>query len=145
MAANTAPAGPDIDGTINDDLGNNLLGAALSGTTSGAGDVFSDTPLLAPLGDYGGPTQTMIPQAGSPALGAGNNTGGPSSDQRGSSRSTGSNTDIGAVEGALFTVINTNDSGVGSLRESILDANSSDGADNIIFSSLFNKIGRAHV
>lgn len=35
---------------------------------------------------------------------------------------------------ATFTVSNTNDSGTGSLRQAILDANSATGADNIQFS-----------
>ena len=37
------------------------------------------------------------------------------------------------VEGATLTVINTNDSGVGSLRQAIIDANTASGADLINF------------
>lgn len=40
---------------------------------------------------------------------------------------------IGAVQAATFTVINTNDSGTGSLRQAILDANANAGADDIVF------------
>jgi hypothetical protein len=37
------------------------------------------------------------------------------------------------VEAATFTVINTNDSGAGSLRQAVLDANTNPGADTIVF------------
>jgi hypothetical protein len=56
-------------------------------------------PLLAPLANYGGQTQTMLPLIGSPALERAlilDNT--PSSDQRGYARPTGLLPDIGAVE-----------------------------------------------
>src|SRR5574338_1444983 len=39
----------------------------------------------------------------------------------------------GAAVGATFTVINTNDSGPGSLRQAILDANANAGLDTIEF------------
>ena len=43
VAGNTATnSNPDIDGSIANDLGYNLLGTALQGTTFGPGDVFSD-------------------------------------------------------------------------------------------------------
>ncbi len=79
-----------IDGVITTDDGNNLLGTAVNNTTtdptSGPGDVFSDRPRLAALGNYGGPTQTMDVLAGSPAIGAGNAGAAnlPATDQRGS-------------------------------------------------------------
>jgi hypothetical protein len=44
----------------------------------------------------------------------------------------------GRIAPATFTVSNTNDSGTGSLRQAILDANAAAGADTIVFSSLFN-------
>jgi hypothetical protein len=83
------------------DLGHNLLGTALSGTVSGTGDVFSDTPLLAPLGNYGGPTQTMALLPGSPAIDAGTATGAPTTDQRGFGR-VGA-VDIGAFESSAIS------------------------------------------
>ncbi|MBK8467448.1 MAG: hypothetical protein IPL32_16650 [Chloracidobacterium sp.] len=42
------------------------------------------------------------------------------------------------VSAATFTVTNTNDSGAGSLRQAVLDANAASGSDTIVFSSLFN-------
>ena len=39
---------------------------------------------------------------------------------------------------ATFTVTNTNDSGAGSLRQAIIDANASPGADTIVFDASFN-------
>jgi len=57
------------------------------------GITFAD-PLLGPLQDNGGPTQTMALLAGSPAIGGGANC--PALDQRGVARSNGC--DIGAVQ-----------------------------------------------
>ena len=42
------------------------------------------------------------------------------------------------ISAATFTVTNTNDSGAGSLRQAILDANAAAGADTIVFSALFS-------
>ena len=61
VAGNTATSNADIDGTY----------------TDGGGNIFGGTPAspidpgLAPLGSFGGPTQTMIPLPGSPAICAG--------------------------------------------------------------------------
>ena len=58
-------------------------------------------PQLAPLGNYGGPTQTRPPLPGSPAIDACTNGIDPSltTDQRGFPRIVGLYADIGAVEG----------------------------------------------
>ena len=56
-------------------------------------------PDLAPLGNYGGPTQTMPPLPGSPAIGAGSVAANTfSTDQRGYSRTQNGLIDLGAVE-----------------------------------------------
>ena len=39
----------------------------------------------------------------------------------------------GPISAVTFTVTNTNDAGAGSLRQAILDANASAGADDIVF------------
>ena len=81
IAGNTGSSDDFGGGNIGTDLGDNLIG----------GD-----PKLAPLGDYGGPTQTMIPLPGSQAIDAAS-TSTRSTDQRGFPITDGS-PDIGAVE-----------------------------------------------
>jgi len=53
---------------------------------TGRGDLPATDPLLGPLADNDGPTQTHALQSGSPAIDAGDNTGCPSTDQRGIAR-----------------------------------------------------------
>jgi hypothetical protein len=105
VAGNTAPTGPDINktsGTLTV-LGADLIGinstvetefpaGPLAGTAASPLD-----PLLAPLGEYGGPTQTMALRVGSRAINA---AGGsvPLTDQRGFARTVGGAPDIGAYE-----------------------------------------------
>jgi hypothetical protein len=63
-------------------------------------------PLLDALGDNGGPTQTMMPQTGSPAIDAGGACS-VATDQRGIPRPQGSACDVGAVEleaGPMYTL-----------------------------------------
>src|SRR5207244_5627491 len=84
---------------------------------------------------------------GSPAIDKGKNFSASTTDQRGAgfartfddpsvpNATGGDGTDIGALESApqAFTVLNTKDSGAGSLRQAILDANASPGTDAIEF------------
>ncbi|MEO5715708.1 MAG: choice-of-anchor Q domain-containing protein [Luteolibacter sp.] len=63
-------------------------------TVSGTNNLLTGNPLLAPLGEYGGPTRTMPPLPGSPAINAGTTT--LTTDQRGFPRV--DTPDIGAVE-----------------------------------------------
>lgn len=64
----------------------------------GLGNITGD-PLLAPLADNGGPTLTMLLQAGSPALNAGPGALCTPTDQRGVARGgTAQSCDLGAVE-----------------------------------------------
>jgi len=75
-----------------------------AGTTSGIAvqtgvNLTSGTPLLAPLGNYGGPTPTMPPLPGSPAIDGCTNGTTFTTDQRGYPRTLGREPDIGAVEG----------------------------------------------
>ncbi len=76
-------------------------GHNLSNDTScaitGSGDQRNVDPKLGPLAVNGGPTDTHMPLAGSPAIDAGDNTGCPSNDQRGVSRPRGT-CDVGAYE-----------------------------------------------
>ncbi len=85
-------------------------------------NLTSGNPLLAPLGNYGGPTPTMPPMAGSPAINAGDDAVvvGPATDQRGQPRVSGTHVDIGAVEFQVGTVVSNNtDAGENSLRADV--------------------------
>lgn len=59
-------------------------------------------PLLGPLQDNGGPTQTHALLAGSPAIDAALLTNCPATDQRGVSRPQGAGCDIGAYESVVY-------------------------------------------
>ena len=68
------------------------------GTITGPAPL-TNVPNLAPLGNYGGPTQTMPPLPGSPAIGAGSVAANIfSTDQRGYPRTQNGLIDLGAVE-----------------------------------------------
>jgi hypothetical protein len=69
---------------------------------SGTNNLIGGNPLLAPLNNYGGPTQTLAPLPGSPAIDAGTSTGAPTTDQRGLGRV--GTVDIGAFESQGFTL-----------------------------------------
>ena len=90
----------DIIGAITSDLGNNLLGTdddnSSNDPTPGPGDIFSDAPEVAALGNYGGPTQTLALLSGSPAIAAGNASAAnlPATDQRGLPRLNGRQSSI---------------------------------------------------
>jgi hypothetical protein len=100
-----------------------------SGTQSGPAAI-NLPPLLAPLGNYGGPTQTMPPLPGSPAIDqASVLSPALTMDQRGAPRPRGLRPDIGAVEADILTVTTAADEldapgvlGAGlSLREAVRD------------------------
>ena len=62
---------------------NNLVYSASSALPADFGLPEGTCPLLAPLADNGGPTQTMALHTSSPAIGSGNDSGGFATDQRG--------------------------------------------------------------
>ena len=68
--------------------------------TGGSDNLTPADPLLGPLADNGGPTQTHLPLAGSPVINAGDPAFGaaPATDQRGVTRIEGGRVDVGAVE-----------------------------------------------
>ena len=90
----------DCSGTVTS-AGHNLDSDGTCGFAA-AGDISNTDPLLGPLADNGGPTQTHALLPGSPAINAGSNDcPPPATDQRGYARSAGA-CDIGAFEvGAL--------------------------------------------
>jgi CSLREA domain-containing protein len=77
--------------------GNNLESGTDCGFTA-SGDHQSTDPLLGPLQDNGGTTQTQAVQPGSPIIDAGNTADCPPTDQRGVARPQGPACDIGAFE-----------------------------------------------
>ncbi len=81
ISGNTAPATPDV---------------ATTGTFIGSNNFTSGNPRLAPLGDYGGPTETMPPMPGSPVINLAATTNTLATDQRSFPRVGVS--DIGAAE-----------------------------------------------
>lgn len=79
--------------------GRNIESSTTCGFTA-AGDRQNVNPLLAPLAysGPGDPTETHVPQPGSPAIDAASAAGCPAVDQRGASRPSGPTCDSGAVE-----------------------------------------------
>ena len=114
IAANTGA--DDVSGSVVS-LGYNLIGPIGSASGfAGTGDqVGVNDPVLGPLLDHGGPTQTHALLPGSPAIDAGSNTWAPPTDQRGAPRlldgpdpqddsDTVATIDIGAFEFGTFFV-----------------------------------------
>ncbi|WP_392535848.1 DUF4347 domain-containing protein [Nostoc sp. C117] len=147
---------PDVSGSFADS-GNNLIG-----NNTGSSDFTTSTlvgtstnpinPKIGPLQNNGGATLTHALLADSLAINAGNNSlvpAGVTTDQRdtGFERISDGVVDIGAYEvqstsppppvNTDTVVTNTNDSGAGSLRQAILNANATAGADTITFAGVF--------
>ncbi len=125
IAGNTAATGPDVDGSVTS-LGYNLIGNSSGSSGFVATDLLNVNPLLGPLQNNGGPTETMALLPGRPAIDAGNNALVPSgitTDQRGAPRDVFGGVDIGAFEVQVYPVYFTADSGGGSLRSAMTQAN----------------------
>ena len=105
IAVNTAAFGPDCSGSPTS-LGYNLIGDDTDcGFTAATGDLINFDPLLGPLQDNGGPTETRALLGGSPAIDAipvadcNDTDGNPvTTDQRDVVRPQGPACDIGAFE-----------------------------------------------
>ncbi|MCW5961443.1 MAG: CSLREA domain-containing protein [Pyrinomonadaceae bacterium] len=109
---NGVSTSPDITNSTNgiDSEGNNIIGNVGTSTGWETSDLLNIDPMLGMLADNGGPTQTMLPMSGSPAIDGGQNcvldlscaTNNPPqavvTDQRGTTRPSGANVDIGSVE-----------------------------------------------
>lgn len=107
---------PDVSGTNMNGDGNNLIGdrTGSNGTLGTGSDltfaglgITDINQVLAPLGDYGGTTQTHALVPGSPALNAGDDTNLPvgiTTDQRGARRNFNTQMDIGAFESQGFVL-----------------------------------------
>jgi hypothetical protein len=97
----------EVYGNLDSASDYNLIGDGTGGLNPASHNLLGSyssllDPLLAPLGSYGGPTQTMALLPGSPAIDAGSSTYGGNTDQRGEAR-VGA-TDIGAFESLGFTL-----------------------------------------
>ena len=155
IARNMAPSGgPDFYGSVTTNSSFNLIGIGLGliGISDGTNGnqigltIVPINPMLAPLGFYGGPTQTMALLTGSPAIKKGSELS-PSSDQRGFPRD--SPADIGAFQsqsGSLASQVNTTADGAAvpsgklDLRGAVDLANVLSGAHTITFApSVFAK------
>jgi CSLREA domain-containing protein len=110
VALNTAPQGPDVlkSGGVTVTARFSLLGIRSgSGVSDGVnGNQFGTRsnpldPLLGPLADNGGPTQTHALLLGSPAIDAASTPDCPTTDQRGVPRPQGPACDIGSYERAV--------------------------------------------
>jgi hypothetical protein len=108
VAQNTGTgSGPDVSGNVNT-ADHNLIGdgAGMTIGTDQGGNLIGGNgnpvidPRLGPLQNNGGHTQTLALLRDSPAIGAGDNTQAPATDQRGVTRAdeSGETTDIGAFE-----------------------------------------------
>ena len=97
-------AGPSGGNLYNEDTvtseGYNLSSDDGEGCLTNTCDQINTNPKLGPLANNGGPTLTMLPLFGSPAIDAGDDsvTNLMATDQRGFPRRSGAHVDIGAVE-----------------------------------------------
>ena len=96
VAGNSAASGPNLLGDFggNDNLAGSVAGATVAGTGNQL-DVAN--PMLLPLADNGGPTQTVLVEPDSPAVDAGSPSLDGTNDQRGLLRE---DADVGAAEAA---------------------------------------------
>lgn len=109
LAGNAGTTGADLyNPALITHTGVNLVEQVSSeSNVTGIGTFIRAAALLAPLGNYGGPTQTMPPLPNSPALDQATATvPETTTDQRGSPRPLGLRADLGAVEGRVL-VVNT--------------------------------------
>lgn len=99
VAGGAAPVGPDINSNAAIiSMNFSLLQSTANATVVGANNLTGVNPLLGPLANNGGPTQTRLPAAGSPVIDAGTAAGIPATDQRGLPRLVGPAPDMGSVE-----------------------------------------------
>ncbi len=145
IAANVG-AGSDIlaRGSVRS-AGHNLIGdaGALAAVFVQPGDQSGTAanpldPALSPLSYHGGTVPVQVPLPGSPLIDSGKSW---RLDARGVApvdlaippASAGNDADIGAVELSPLTVANLNDSGPGSLRQTLLDAPAPPAVSDILF------------
>jgi hypothetical protein len=111
LAGNTAVTGPDLSGPLTSS-GYNLIGNTSGGSGYAPTDLLNVNPLLGPLANNGGPTQTMALLAGSPALDVGDPDQLGVADQRGVVRSGGVNIGAYQASATAFALTGLPDSAV---------------------------------
>jgi hypothetical protein len=111
LAGNTAPTCPDLCDSLHS-LGYNLIGNTSGSSGYAPTDLLNVNPLLGPLQDNGGSTQTMALLAGSPALNAGDPDQLGVADQRGVLRSGGVNIGTYQASATAFALTGVPDSAV---------------------------------
>ena len=142
LAGDSATTGPEFCNSVTS-AGHNLVAETDGGSGWGSSDLTGTvahpiSAVLAPLGQYGGPTETIALLPGSPALGKGIAVSGVTTDQRGFAQD--SPIDIGAFQfhsSYSLVVKTTSDSGAPAgefnLRGAVDQANILKGAQTITF------------
>ncbi|MBK9439856.1 MAG: hypothetical protein IPN53_00535 [Comamonadaceae bacterium] len=151
IVANSSPGTVDVG--INDaatmsaltiNATNSLIGSVCvpcGVLVSGSNNLTGVDPVLGALAFNGASTRTHALLAGSPAINAGSNPLSLPSDQRYRPRVTNGLADMGAYEKeTIFTVANTNDNGVGSLREAVYWATNNPGPNTVNLQGLSGTI-----
>lgn len=151
IAKNSASSVPkDVFGSATADSTHNLImdAGTSGGLTNGVNsNIVGADPLLSPLANNGGRTQTVAIGALSPAIGKGFNPLGLTNDQRGGPFVRGAAVDIGAYQRQTLALVVDTLSDVDnggfapkdlSLREAIGLANANPGADAITFAPTLN-------
>ena len=109
VASNSFPSGDAQAASVITSFGHNLSSDA-SCAFAGVGDLNSTAPLLGPLANNGGPTQTHALLAGSPAVDTGSgDCPPPTTDQRSVTRPQGASCDIGAFEFEVAPTVRSGD------------------------------------
>lgn len=101
IANGSAPQFPDLyTGSSNVQMNFSLLENTSGATFTGSNNLTGVDPVLGPLANNGGPTQTHKPLTGSPVIDAGDPAfvPPPTTDQRGFARVSGAHIDMGSVE-----------------------------------------------
>lgn len=133
--------------------GANNLVVGVNANVTLPGDTLHADPLLFPLADNGGPTRTHALRPASPALDAGNNSVGLSTDQRGAGfpRQLGAAPDIGAFEGFVAPApgpvnVPLSPGGLGLLAGLLAALGAACGSGSPRFRRLFTRLspGRGH-
>lgn len=134
VSGNSNPVAPDISSPGKVLVDYCAVGNSNGFTLTGANNLpFGVDLKLSALGFHGGWTPTHLPSFDSPVVNKGANPFGWPLDQSGYPRVLDLKADIGSVEAPFLMVRNVNDSGAGSLRQQLIDANAMTGLNVVTF------------